>query len=94
MVQINDKLISYLEELSCLTLTEAEKQRVSDDLEKILGGMGKLNELETGDTDQHNTAHENVMRDDVVRPSLERELILKNAPNRNEKMFVAPKTVE
>ena len=36
----------------------------------------------------------NALREDEVRPSFNRELILRNAPHRNKEMFMMPKTVE
>ena len=41
-MQIDEKLIGYLENLSCLTLTDQEKSRLSSDLEKILDYMDQL----------------------------------------------------
>jgi len=95
-MQIDDKLIGYLENLSCLTLTDQEKLRLSGDLEKILAYMDRLGELDTGGVPERSHPFDNVnaFRDDEARGSFERELILKNAPQRNGEMFIAPKTVE
>ena len=93
---IDDKLIGYLEDLSCLTLSDAEKERLSGDLGKILNYMERLSELDTDGVPErsHPFDNVNVFRDDIARTSFDRELILKNAPNRNGEMFIAPKTVE
>ena len=95
-MQIDDKLISYLEELSCLTLSHDEKTRLAGDLEKILGHMARLGELNTGDVNERSHPFDNVnaFRDDEGRVSFNRELILKNAPVKNGEMFIAPKAVE
>jgi aspartyl-tRNA(Asn)/glutamyl-tRNA(Gln) amidotransferase subunit C len=99
-MQINTELISpcmitYLEDLSCLTLSDDEKERLTADLQNILNGISKLSELDTGGkTECSPHIHVNVFRDDEVRPSLDRELVLKNAPQKNSEMFMAPKTVE
>jgi len=95
-MQIDGSLISYLEDLSCLTLSDSEKSRLTGDLQKILDYMARLSELNTDGVPErsHPFDNVNVFRDDEVRPSLDRELILKNAPVRNDEMFVAPKTVE
>ena len=95
-MQIDDKLIGYLEDLSCLTLTDQEKLRLSGDLEKILGYMDRLGELDTEGVSErsHPFDHVNVFRDDEAQGSFDRELILQNAPQRNDEMFIAPKTVE
>ncbi|MDR0503822.1 MAG: Asp-tRNA(Asn)/Glu-tRNA(Gln) amidotransferase subunit GatC [Treponema sp.] len=102
MIQIDGKLISYLEDLSCLTLSCAEKDRLSADLQKILDYFSRLNELDTEGVQELNhpwdfrasAGNPGAFRDDTVCPSLERGLLLKNAPLKNDEMFIAPKTVE
>jgi len=95
-MQMDEKLISYLENLSCLTLPDAEKQRIMGDLGKILSGMARLGELNTEAVPErsHPFDNANAFRDDKTQASFDRELILKNAPNRSGKMFIAPKTIE
>jgi len=95
-VQIDDKLISYLEDLSCLSLLEQEKSRIAVDLGKILNAMERLKELNTDGVSERSHPFDNVnaFREDEVKASFDRELILKNASERNEQMFIAPKTVE
>jgi aspartyl/glutamyl-tRNA(Asn/Gln) amidotransferase C subunit len=95
-MHIDDTLISYLEDLSCLTLSADEKSRLTGDLQEIVDYMARLGELNTdGVTERsHPFDNVNVFRDDEARPSADRELILKNAPNRNDEMIIAPRTVE
>jgi len=95
-MQIDDKLISYLEDLSCLTLSDSEKSRLRVDLQKILDYMARLGRLDTaGITERsHPFDKVNAFRDDKVRASFNREFILKNAPVKNDEMIIAPKTVE
>ena len=94
-MRIDEGLIAYLEELSCLTLSENEKQRLKGDLSDILGGMARLRELNTEGVPErsHPFDHVNAFRGDAVQASFERELILRNAPERDETFFIAPKTV-
>lgn len=96
MIQVDNNLISYLEDLSCLTLSDGEKNRMASDLEKILNGIAKLGGLNTDGVPEctHTFEKVNVFRDDEVRPSLDRELLLKNAAVKNDEFFIAPKTVE
>ena len=95
-MQIDAKLISYLEDLSCLTLSGEEKARLEGDLTSILNSMARLSELDTAGVPErsHPFDHVNAFREDIARPSLDRELILQNAPVRDWESFVAPKTVE
>ena len=95
-MQINEKLIAYLENLSCLTLSDKEKLQLTGDLKKILSSMARLGELNTEGVPERSHPFDNVndFRNDEVQASFDRELILKNAPARNAEMFIAPKTVE
>ena len=95
-MQIDAKLISYLEDLSCLTLSDGETNRLTGDLQKILDYMARLSELDTSGVNERSHPFDNVnaFRDDEARPSFNRELILKNAPIKNNEMIIAPKTVE
>jgi len=93
---IDGKLITYLEDLSCLTLSAAEKACLSVDLGKILNYMERLSGLDTGGVPErsHPFDNTNAFREDVAKASFDRALILKNAPVKNDEVFIAPKTVE
>lgn len=95
-MKIDKKLISYLEELSCLILTEKERLRLTDDLEKILSSMERLRDVNTENIPErsHPFDHVNAFRDDEVQESFDRDLILKNAPDKNSEMLIVPKTIE
>jgi aspartyl-tRNA(Asn)/glutamyl-tRNA(Gln) amidotransferase subunit C len=95
-MQIDDELISYLEDLSCLTLAADEKSRLKGDLQEILDYMARLDRVNTDGVPErsHPFDNVNVFRDDEARPSYDRELILKNAPEKNDEMIIAPRTVE
>ena len=95
-MDIDNQLMDYLEELSCLTLPEDEKQRIAGDLQKIIGYMNRLGELDTGGVPErsHPFDHVNAFRDDEAGPSFAREQILQNAPDKRDGMFAAPRAVE
>jgi len=95
-VEIDAKLIAYLEDLSCLTLSDDEKTRLTGDLQKILDYMARLGELATNGVAERSHPFDNVnaFRGDETRPSFARELILRNAPAKNDACIIAPKTVE
>ena len=95
-MRIDGKLIDYLEDLSCLTLSDEEKRRLTGDLKEILSGMARLGELNTEGVPERSHPFDNVnsFREDEVQASFDRELILRNAPDKNREMFIAPKTVE
>ena len=95
-MQIDEKLIAYLEDLSYLTLSDEEKRSISGDLSDILSGMALLGDLNTENAPErsHPFDNVNVFREDEACTSYDRELILKNAPFRSNEMFITPKTIE
>lgn len=82
--------------LARLSLSEEEKELFSSQMSSILGYMEKLNELDTGDVEptSHVLALHNVMREDVLKPSLPGKDALMNAPSHTEKFYRVPKIIE
>ena len=82
--------------LARLQFTEEEKQKLLSELNKILAYFEKLNELDTEDVPptSHVLPLENVLREDVVRPSMPREKLLANAPDQAMGHFKVPKVIE
>ena len=95
-MKIDTALISYLEDLTCLTLSDGEKIRLVEDLENIINGIARLDDLQTDGVQERSHPFDNVnaFREDAARPSLDRALILQNAPVRSDTMFIAPRTVD
>jgi len=96
MMEITMDLISYLEKLGRIRLTDAEKEKAIIDLSSILGYIDKLNELDTDSVEplSHAFPITNVFREDVVTNSDRRDAILSNAPAQKDGSFKVPKTVE
>ena len=95
-MEITMDLISYLEKLGRISLTEEEKEKARIDLGSILGYIDKLNELDTDSVEplSHAFPITNVFREDVVTNSDRRDVILSNAPDKKDGCFKVPKTVE
>jgi len=96
MIQIDDKKMRYLEESSHIALSDEERVNMIQGVQKLMDRIAELKKLDTkGVSELINPLDAvNVFRDDKVEKSLERKLLLKNAHNKNEDMFIAPKTVE
>lgn len=81
--------VEHVAALARLGLTEPEKERMRDQLSSILESIEALSEIDTATIAP--TAQvlplTNVMRDDVVRPSLPREALLANAPRQSDGFF-------
>jgi aspartyl-tRNA(Asn)/glutamyl-tRNA(Gln) amidotransferase subunit C len=88
--------IGHISLLARLELSKEEMDLFSRQLGSIIEYIKKLNELDTSGVEP--TAHvlplHNVFREDVVQPSLPREMALQNAPERNEQFYRVPKIIE
>ncbi len=84
--------VEHVAHLARLGLSEAELARLEGQLNHILDQYAKLAELDTDDIPP--TAQtielENILREDVARPSLPAAPILANAPERDGDYFVVP----
>ncbi len=82
--------------LARLGLTDDEIDHLVPQLSRILEAVGKLKDVDTssvGPTAQV-IALENVMRDDVARPSMRRDAALAEAPLREEGLLRVPVVLE
>ena len=88
--------ISYVAHLARIELSEAEKAKFAAQLKDVLTYVEKLRELDVSNVEPmaHATPLTNVLRKDELRPSIEREKVLKNAPEQARDLFIVPKIVE
>ncbi len=88
--------IDYTAKLARINLTDEEKEKLSGQLDSIIGYVEKLEELNTDGVEP--TAHPhpvyNVWQEDEVRGALSVEEALKNAPAQRDNMIVVPKVVD
>lgn len=93
---IDDRTVEHVARLARLELTEEERLLFREQLSRILEYFSKLNELDTADVPptSHVIPLQNVFREDVVLPSLEREVVLQQAPDREEGYFKVPRVFE
>jgi aspartyl-tRNA(Asn)/glutamyl-tRNA(Gln) amidotransferase subunit C len=95
-MKVNDALIDKLANLSRLEFDEAEKQEIKTDLEKLIGFVNKLNELDTTGVAPllHMSENVNVFRQDEVQGEIEKEDVFKNAPLHDNEFFKVPKVIK
>jgi aspartyl-tRNA(Asn)/glutamyl-tRNA(Gln) amidotransferase subunit C len=93
--KITKEEVRHVAKLARLELSESEEDRMTGQMNQILGYMEKLNELETGEVPAmtHATQLQNVFRPDRVRSSLDREEALSNAPETDGINFIVPKVI-
>lgn len=88
--------VSYVAELARLELTEEEKAVFQPQLESIVEYVEKISSVDVEGVEpmMHGRELVNAFREDVVRPGLETEQALANAPKRVGDEFLLPKIVE
>lgn len=87
--------IRYVAKLARIALTDDEIERFSKELGELLGHVNALAELDTQSVPATAQVVEsrNVTRDDVIRPCLEREVVLSAAPQRQGGFFRVPRII-
>ena len=95
-MEVNDALIEKLAHLSRLEFNSREKNEIKNDLQKMIAFVEKLNELDISGVEPllHMTDEVNVLREDEVKGSIERDEALKNAPEQDGRFFKVPKVIK
>ena len=95
-MNVNDELIDKLSNLARLQFNAEEKEEIKNDLQKMIGFIDKLNELDTTGIEPllHMSDNVNVLREDEVQGSISREDAFKNAPLHDEQFFKVPKVIK
>jgi aspartyl-tRNA(Asn)/glutamyl-tRNA(Gln) amidotransferase subunit C len=90
---IGEDDVRHVAKLARLRLEQADVERMTGELAKILSHIDKMSELDTADVPP--TAHVldvvNVMRADKSRPSISRAEALRNAPSVSSDSFRVPR---
>jgi aspartyl-tRNA(Asn)/glutamyl-tRNA(Gln) amidotransferase subunit C len=82
--------------LGRLAFTDAEKEEIRSDLERMISFVDKLNELDTEGLEPvlHMSAEVNKLRRDLVAGSVTSEEALLNAPAKLNQFFTVPKVIK
>ena len=95
-MQVSISEVEKIAMLSRLSFSDEEKQKFQQNLEAILRAVQRLNELDTSGVEP--TAHiqgiENVLRADIVQPSMDNDKLTAGAPERENGCFIVPRVVE
>ncbi len=81
--------------LARINLSNNEEIKFTVQLNNMLNHFKKISELNTDEVEPrtHPTEIVNSFRDDIVKPSLSKEDVLKNAPHKKDGYFKAPRIV-
>ena len=93
---IDKKTVLKVADLARIEVKEEEIGGLTDEMNKILTFMEKLNELDTTGVKPLVYMNEevNVWREDIVKQEISVEDGLKNASKHNESFFFVPKIIE
>lgn len=94
-MEITPALTDHLAHLARLHFSEAEKEEIHADLQKMVSFVEKLSEVDTAGVAplMHMGKASNVLREDEIQGSIDRALALKNAPDADEYFFKVPKVI-
>ena len=94
--KIDMKEVEHVARLARLELSPEERERMREQLDRILGYIDKLRQLDTAGVEptSHAVPMVNVFREDELRPCLSAEEMLANAPDRSGEFFRVPRIIE
>ncbi|MDB4925438.1 Asp-tRNA(Asn)/Glu-tRNA(Gln) amidotransferase subunit GatC [Mucilaginibacter sp.] len=94
-MNIDSETVDKIAHLARLELAETEKQEMIGDMNKILGFMEKLNEINTSGVEPliYLSNEVNVFREDVVKQEVTPEEALQNAPKHDDQYFLVAKVI-
>ena len=95
-MEVNDALVENLCKLACLEFDAAGRQEIKKDLQKMIGFVEKLNELDLLDVKPllYMGDEFNVLRKDIPEKPLSRAEALENAPLADDIYFKVPQVVK
>ncbi|MCY0859484.1 MAG: Asp-tRNA(Asn) amidotransferase subunit GatC [Sulfolobaceae archaeon] len=92
-IEVNKELIKKLETLSLIQLTEEERERMVNDIKKILDFFDKIDELNLENVEPlFHPIRPEKLRKDKPLPSLSIEEALQNVKRKQENFIIGPKT--
>jgi aspartyl-tRNA(Asn)/glutamyl-tRNA(Gln) amidotransferase subunit C len=92
---ISPEQVRHVAKLARLVLDEPQLERFAGQLESILGYVAHIGEVDVSNVEPmaHAVPLANVLREDVVGPSLPLEKVLQNAPETDGPFFKVPKVI-
>ncbi|MDY6851321.1 MAG: Asp-tRNA(Asn)/Glu-tRNA(Gln) amidotransferase subunit GatC [Thermodesulfobacteriota bacterium] len=94
-MKIDRQEVEHVARLARLRITAQEADRLTGQMNSILAYMDKLNDLDTTGIEPmaHALPLTNAFREDEVRPSLDTDKVLDNAPESQGTFFLVPKVI-
>lgn len=92
MISIEE--IKHLEELSNLQFTDQQREKFVKEFESIMEFASQISSVECKNESFINSIDMDLLREDIIEPSLPQEKIISNAPQKLRGCFVVPKIME
>ncbi len=96
-MQVDDALLSKLEKLSFLKVSDDKREEIIDQLSEIVSFVDNLSELNTEGVDDNFAMSTDATFTREDTPSCDATInndILKNAPQNRDHFFIVPKIIE
>ena len=95
-MQVDDALIDKLSKLAMLQFNDEEREEIKSDLEKMIGFVDKLKELDSTGVEPllHMSNNADILRDDIPGNMVNRDDALQNAPVHDQQYFKVPKVIK
>lgn len=95
-MKIDSKTVQDVAHLARLEFEAEGEQKIINDMNRMLGFVEKLNELNTDGIEPliYMTEETNHLREDVIQPPLSHKEVLQNSPKHDSDYFKVPKVVE
>ena len=95
-MEVDDALIDKLSKLSMLEFNDEERKEIKADLQKMIGFVDKLKELDTTGVQPllHMSSNTDILREDTRAAMLNHEEALQNAPLHDDSYFKVPKVIK
>jgi len=96
-MQVDDALLSKLEKLSFLKISDDKREEIKEQLSQIVSFVDNLSNLDTDGVDSNfamSNANTRLRDDDVFSSQAVSQDILEHAPKSADSFFIVPKIIE
>ncbi|MGB1051698.1 MAG: Asp-tRNA(Asn)/Glu-tRNA(Gln) amidotransferase subunit GatC [Chitinophagales bacterium] len=96
MMKVDLKLVERLASLAKLSFNTEEKERLVNDLERMIGFVDTLDQLDLSNEKPMTQVHEvkGRLRSDDTMPTLAKEDVFRSAPSHDGTYFKVPKVIK
>ena len=96
MMKVDLKLVERLASLAKLSFDKEEKERLIKDLERMIGFVDTLNQLDLSDDEPMTQVHQvkGRLRTDEIATTLSKNEVFRSAPSHDGTYFKVPKVIK